>query len=347
MRGKKILIVDDEAPLRFMLSKLLNRAGFETTTAGDGETALALAAGAPFDAIVLDVVMPGMDGFEVCRRLKAGTMTADVPVLFLSASCSGEFRRRAFRVGAADFLAKPFEIEELPAYLQAILRREDTPRATGSVSTGHVMTVIGAGRAATSGATALRLAKTAALQGPGPAMLIDLELPAGSIGARLQLSGGPNMRVLLQDTGEPINRAAIDRVAQRYHGALEVMPAPYTPASNYQGDPLPERLADVLALLRDEGYYVVVHLGTRVDELTLAAMHSAETVWTDTDGATGDEVESLLDGLMAAGIPDEHIVTTVEPAARPTPAQSGAARARDRKNARSKEPVVGALAAAV
>ncbi|CUS04717.2 putative Response regulator receiver protein [Candidatus Promineifilum breve] len=340
MRGKKVLIVDDEAPLRFMLSKQLNRAGFETTTAGDGETALALAAGAPFDAIVLDVVMPGMDGFEVCRRLKAETLTADVPVLFLSASCSGEFRRRAFRVGAADFLAKPFEIEELPAYLQAILRRrEDTTQATG-----QVVTVIGAGRAATSGATALRLAKTAALQGPGPAMLIDLELPAGSIGARLQLSGGPNMRVLLQDSGEPLDRAAIDRVAQRYHGALEVMPAPYTPALIQQGDPLPERLADTLALLRDEGYYVVVHLGTRVDALTLTALHNAETVWADTDGATNDEHETLLDALTAAGIADERIVATrVEHSTRPTPAKN----ARERKAIRSKEPAVGVLAPAL
>lgn len=346
MRGKRVLIVDDEAPLRFMLSKQLNRAGFETTTAADGETALTLAAGAPFDAIVLDVVMPGMDGFEVCRRLKADRMTAEVPVLFLSASSSGEFRRRAFRVGAADFLAKPFEIDELPAYLQAILRREDASRAvdstaTGAVITGHVVTVIGGGRATAPGATALRLAKTAALQGPGPAMLIDLELPAGSIGARLQLSGGPNMRVLLQDTGEPISRAAIDRVAQRYHGALEVMPAPYSPAFSQQNEPVVERLADVLELLRTEGYYVVVHLGTRVDELTLTAMRRAETVWADTDGATDDEVEVLLANLTAAGIAEEQIVAT---APRTAPPQT---RARERKNARVKEPVAGVLAAAL
>lgn len=346
MRGKRVLIVDDEAPLRFMLSKQLNRAGFETTTAADGETALTLAAGAPFDAIVLDVVMPGMDGFEVCRRLKADRMTAAVPVLFLSASSSGEFRRRAFRVGAADFLAKPFEIDELPAYLQAILRREETSRATdhtatGPVLTGHVVTVIGGGRATAPGATALRLAKTAALQGPGPAMLIDLELPAGSIGARLQLSGGPNMRVLLQDTGEPISRAAIDRVAQRYHGALEVMPAPYSPAFNQQSEPVGERLADVLELLRKEGYYVVVHLGTRVDELTLTAMRRAETIWADTDGATDDEIEVLLNDLMAGGISEEQVVAT---APRPAPAQT---RTRERKNTRAKEPAVGLLAAAL
>jgi DNA-binding response OmpR family regulator len=341
MRGKRVLIVDDEAPLRFLLSKQLNRAGFETTTAGDGATALNLAAGAPFDAIVLDVVMPGMDGFEVCRRLKAETMTADTPVLFLSASCSGEFRRRAFRVGAADFLAKPFEIDELPAYLQAILRR----REAKTRSLGHVVAVIGANRATTA-ATAVRLAKTAALQGPGPAMLLDLELPAGSIGARLQLSGGPNMCILLQDTGEPVTRQAIDRVAQRYHGALEIIPAPYSPSPLQQCDPLPQRLADVLHLLRNDGYYVVIHLGTRVDELTLTAMHCSETVWADTDGTTDHDYDALLDALTAAGIPSDHIVATMgESATQAVTTQPAPSRGRDRKGNRTKDAVVGALAA--
>ena len=110
MSRKRILIVDDEAPMRLMLSKQLNRAEYETTTAGDGEAALAAMAAGSFDAVVLDVVMPGMDGFEVCRRLKDDPRTAAVPVVFLSASCSGDFRRRAFRLGGADFLAKPFQL---------------------------------------------------------------------------------------------------------------------------------------------------------------------------------------------------------------------------------------------
>ena len=125
--AKRILIVDDEAPLRFLLSKQLTRAGFNVATAADGAAALAVAAETTLDAIVLDVVMPGLDGFEVCRRLKDNPRTAAIPVVFLSASCSGDFRRRAFRLGGADFLAKPFQVEELPAYLHALLG--DAPAA--------------------------------------------------------------------------------------------------------------------------------------------------------------------------------------------------------------------------
>lgn len=298
MNQKRILIVDDEASMRFLLSKQLKRAGYETATAADGEAAIAAANNTSFDAIVLDVVMPGIDGFEVCRRLKADPRTVDVPVLFLSASSSGEFRRRAFSVGAADFLAKPYQIELLPDFLQATLRRADVTGPT----TGRVVSVIGSSRPADAATTATRLAETTALKESGAVMLIDLELPAGSIGARLQLSGGPNMRVLLQDTGEPISDDSIDRVAQRYHGALEVMPAPFSPSFIGQSEPLPHRLNDVLDNLVARGYTVVVHLGSRINDLALTALHHSETILTvSADGAKA-EYKALLDQLAAAGL---------------------------------------------
>jgi CheY-like chemotaxis protein len=267
-------------------------------------------ASGPFDAIVLDVVMPGMDGFEVCRRLKADVRSADTPVIFLSASCSGEFRRRAFRVGAADFLAKPFQTPDLPVYIQAALRRAATINAYDNSydCPGHVVAVIGDQRMAGAATVAIRLAETAALQGPGPAMLIDLELPAGGIGARLQLSGGPNMRVLLQPTDEPVSLESISRVAQRYHAALEVMPAPFSPSPLWQPEPLPQRLTDVLALLKERGYYVVIHLGSTVDELTLTAMRHAETIWAASADEESDQYEALLTAITVQGIAREQIL---------------------------------------
>lgn len=341
MSRKRILIVDDEAPMRLMLSKQLNRAEYETTTAGDGEAALAAMAAGSFDAVVLDVVMPGMDGFEVCRRLKADPRTAGTPVLFLSASCSGEFRRRAFSVGAADFLAKPYQTEDLPIYIQTVLRRaEATPQATG-----HVVSVIGSGRPASAAALAIRLAETAALQGPGPAMLIDLELPAGSIGARLQLAGGPNMRVLLQNTGEPISNESIARVAQRYHGALEVMPAPFTPSLMTQGEPIPQRLADVLDNLVERGYYVVVHVGTEINELSLTALRRSETFWASPADNSADAYDALVETLAAAGIARERIQSPAGNVANARATQATAtARPRERKSTRQAEPAAPQLA---
>ena len=140
---KRILIVDDEAPMRFLLSKQLERAGLDVATAADGAAALATAVECAYDAIVLDLVMPGMDGFEVCRRLKADPRTAAVPVIFLSASSSGDYRRRAFRLGAADFLAKPFQTDQFPAYLHALINGTPGDRLAYS---GRIVAVAGGAR---------------------------------------------------------------------------------------------------------------------------------------------------------------------------------------------------------
>ncbi len=334
MSGKRVLIVDDEAPLRFLLSKQLIRAGFETDMAPDGASALAVAAGGAYDAVVLDVVMPGMDGFEVCRRLKADPRTAGAAVLFLSSSCSGEFRRRAFAVGAADFLAKPFQTQQLAAYIQVNLRHaEDVPSAPG-----RIVTAVGTARPAGAATHATQLAEAAALQGPSPVMLIDLELPAGSIGARLQLSGGPNMGVILQNTGEPISDELIARVAQRYHGALEVMPAPFTPSAIVQGDPVPQRLADVLDNLVGRGYHVVVHAGSRINELSLTALRRSETIWAVASDENREAHEALIREMTAAGIRREAIRTGVdEPVDFRSPAAAGATW-RERQPIRRPEP---------
>ena len=337
--AKRILIVDDEAPLRFLLSKQLTRAGFNVETAADGAAALAVAAETTLDAIVLDVVMPGLDGFEVCRRLKDDPRTAAVPVVFLSASCSGDFRRRAFRLGGADFLAKPFQVEELPAYLHALLG--DAPAARPTVA-GRIVSVIGADRAAGSAAAAARLAEGDALRGGNPVMLIDLELPAGAIGARLQLAGGPNVRVLLHDTGEPVTREAISRVAQRVHFGLEVIPAPFTPSALGHDEPDAQRLGDMLDVLTASGYYVVLHLSGRMDEVTAAALRRSDAIYTVV-GAEFDprQREVWHEALVAEGVARERIVSLEEATKTPRAeraAEATPARARQRQPVRAPEP---------
>lgn len=120
-RQPKVLVVDDEASIRALLSATLRLTGFEVRVATGGNEALAAAAEYAPDLVVLDVMMPDLDGFEVAQRLR--TSGRPVPVLFLTARDSVEDRISGLTVGADDYVAKPFSLEEVVLRIRAILRR--------------------------------------------------------------------------------------------------------------------------------------------------------------------------------------------------------------------------------
>jgi DNA-binding response OmpR family regulator len=122
----RVLIVDDEPNLRHTLSYSLQREGHEVAQAADGETALATAERQPLDLVILDLMLPGIDGLEVCRRLR---QRSGVPILMLTARDTEIDRVVGLEVGADDYLAKPFSMRELLARVKAILRRAELDRA--------------------------------------------------------------------------------------------------------------------------------------------------------------------------------------------------------------------------
>jgi DNA-binding NtrC family response regulator len=124
-----ILVVDDTPQNVKLVSDQLLVRGFDVTTAADGKAALELVRARPFDLVLLDVMMPGMDGFEVCQRLRADTATRDVPVIFLTALDDTFDKVRAFSAGAVDFVTKPFRTEELMARVGTHLALREARRS--------------------------------------------------------------------------------------------------------------------------------------------------------------------------------------------------------------------------
>jgi hypothetical protein len=198
-----------------------------------------------------------------------------------------------------------------------------------------------------SAVAAVRLAEEDALHCGCPVMLIDLELPAGVIGARLQLSGGPNVRLLLQDTGEPITPELIEGISQRLHFGLEVIPAPFAPSPLGHDEPDEARLAELIDVLTGQGYYVVLHVGAKTDALAATAMRLAATVY-----SAGRESEEALRGawlseIAAVGIAGDRVGPRLDSptgGALPIEAVIGRGRA---KPARQAEPLLGRLAPAL
>lgn len=118
----KILIVDDESAARAALEMLLRREGFEVRDASNGEAALAECAAFRPDLILLDILMPGLNGFEVCRRIKATPETRLTPVVLITGLSDTEDRIQGINAGADDFLSKPIDINELIARARSLLR---------------------------------------------------------------------------------------------------------------------------------------------------------------------------------------------------------------------------------
>lgn len=130
-RQPRILVVEDEEFLRSLLQVSLEKEGFLVWTAADGLKAMDLFATETFDLILLDVLMPNMDGFEVCTEIRK---RSDVPIVMLTALNSPDDTVEGFELGADDFISKPFTFREVHARLQAILRRIQWTREQPSLT---------------------------------------------------------------------------------------------------------------------------------------------------------------------------------------------------------------------
>jgi two-component system alkaline phosphatase synthesis response regulator PhoP len=135
MAGKKILVVDDDVKTVELVRLYLNRDGYRVITAYDGVEALRLARESHPDLIVLDLMLPGVNGLEICRTLRA---ESDVPIIMLTAMTTDQDRLTGLELGADDYVTKPFSPRELAARVRAVLRRLPGERGPEKIEHGEL-----------------------------------------------------------------------------------------------------------------------------------------------------------------------------------------------------------------
>jgi len=126
--GKKILIIEDEKDIRELLQLYLKREGYDVHIAKDGETGLRKASQERFDLVLLDLMLPQLDGLEICRSLRSRPQTAGLPIIMITAKAEESDRIVGLEMGADDYITKPFSPREVLARIKAIFRRLEKPK---------------------------------------------------------------------------------------------------------------------------------------------------------------------------------------------------------------------------
>jgi len=255
--AEKILIVDDDIDSLKLIGLMLQRQGYEITVANGGGQALNKASTERPDLIILDVMMPDMDGYEICRRLRLNPATQAIPIIMFTAKTLIDDKVAGFEAGADDYLTKPTHPAELASRVKAILARSAAQRRTAS-DAGIVVGFIGAKGGV--GTTTLAMNVAAAFQKKEPTILADIRPGQGSLGLSLNMGRAAGMINLLARPVNEINPRAIEAELAAHPSGMKALLSTMRP-KELQMAFNPEVGAAILKALRGMAKHVAVDLG--------------------------------------------------------------------------------------
>jgi len=268
----KILVIDDNADLLETIRQILAlRGAHQVVVSAEGADGLAKATADPPDLAIVDVMMPGVSGYEVCRQLRANPRTASVPIIIFTARGQPVDRQAAMDVGADDYMAKPVPMKEL-------LERVNHLLAKRAAETAHVlagMVVLLSLRGGVGVTTlAVNLAATLARARDGTACLVDLCPSSGHVALHLGLRPEPNWSDLVK-IGVP-DAEFVEALLLQHASGLRVLASPIFPVV---GQGLERTVVEaMLRVLRQRFAAVVVDAPSVLDEATMAALGVATVV---------------------------------------------------------------------
>jgi CheY-like chemotaxis protein/MinD-like ATPase involved in chromosome partitioning or flagellar assembly len=258
----KILIVDDDIDSLKLIGLMLQRHGYEVVAANAGNQALAKASAEHPSLIILDVMMPDMDGYEVCRRLRANPDTRAIPIIMFTAKTLVDDKVAGFEAGADDYLTKPTHPAELASRVKTILARNTAPKRA-ETNKGVAIGIIGAKGGVGTSTVALNLSAAFNLAGEN-SILADFRLGAGTLGLMLGFAQAHGMANILTKPVNEIRPAVIEpELTTHQSGIKALLSSPRTKEAvlNY---PLDAALA-VVRSLRTMGRPAIFDLGSTLN----------------------------------------------------------------------------------
>ena len=288
MAAPTILIVEDDFAARRLIGFNLKQQGYQVIEAENGTVGYETARTEAPDLILLDIMMPGVNGFEVCKKIRATPHLVETPIIFLTARAGQADKNFALKAGGDDYLTKPINFKKLNHLIESFLQKtgQETPTVKPVGPPGQVVALFSPKEKMGVTTLATKLSAVAAKRRHQPVVLIDLNLPRGDIASLLRLPPGKSVDELLS---RPVTQITMDTVEEymQYHAdGFQVIPSPTVP-TNPERKPSPATLERVLDLLAAR-YLVILDLNSNLTELTLTALHHAAKILTITSGQPAD-----------------------------------------------------------
>jgi len=313
--NNKILIVDDDFDTLHMVGKMLERHGFKIVAANNGEKALQLAKSENPELIILDVMMPGMDGYEVTRKLRSQESTAFIPIILFTAKAQVDDKLEGFEAGADDYLTKPTHPAELIARVKSILTRPKTGQLPHDLEVSpaedkntNLIGVIGSKGGVGTTTAALNIAISLHQKSKDYVTLLELRPGAGSIGLHLGYRNSTAQNELLKLS---IPELSMNRIADALvtHGSgIQIMLSSFLPLdANLQNNF--DQIEVLTKLVKRIAPNTVMDLGPGLNPITqLVVPHCDQlVVIVEPVPSTIVQTKALLQNLKEMGVEEKKI----------------------------------------
>jgi Flp pilus assembly CpaE family ATPase len=290
---EKILVIDDDVDNRRLLLRTLGKAGYDVIEAGDGNEGLALAFGLLPELILLDVVMPELDGYQICEILKKDPRTTDIPIIFLSAKTEAKDKIKGLEIGGVDYITKPFDRTEVLARVQTQLKNrllikemmdkqkhlEEDLRASETlhenILSTKTLSFLGCKGGVGTTFLAANLAYLLSLEQQGQVLLVDLDLQYAQMIYFFDVKPQYTLGEAIANLDE-MDNSFLQSLLYSYNKFISLLPAParLEEAETFTAEHLDKILSKLKSMQAFR--WIIVDAGHRMDEITAKALELSD-----------------------------------------------------------------------
>lgn len=303
--AERILIVDDDVDSLKLIGLMLQRQGYEVIVANSGQQALTKAEAEHPDLIILDIMMPDMDGYEVCRRLRRDSATQTIPIIMFTAKTMVDDKVAGFEAGADDYLTKPTHPAELASRVRAVLARSASQRRPND---DQAVTMGFMGAKGGVGTTTLAVNVAAAIAQEHKTILADFRLGQGTLALALGIDHSAGMANLLsRPTGEITARAVENELVTHSSGLRLVLSS--TRPKEALLNVAPDSAAMIVQHLRTLSQNVLLDLGAGLNHLTSRLLDDLDqlTLSVEPNRISLAMARDLLHEIEQIGLPQSRV----------------------------------------